>query len=483
MPLVTAADRVNNALSKNGYEQVRTVGEGSFGKAILVRRTAQPSSRRPSAAGREEEAAGGASLIVKMVDVSRATKKEREDALQESQVLSSLKHPHIVRYRNNFLEDGWLCIVMDYCEGGDLSGRIKKKRQQGGCFAEKQVLWWFSQGVLALKYIHERHILHRDLKSSNFFLSKSGNLKMGDFGIAKVLECTAACAQTQVGTPYYMCPEICKGKPYAFGSDIWAMGCILYEICAKRVPFDGHDLKSLIQSITRAPIPDLPQDYSKELNAILRKMLSRDPKLRPEADDILKLPLIIEILKRMNQDSREQERRSEVSDPSRASVSECAPPSSVDSGAGVVDQHSAAGTYCKKDLVEYYSATHGEWLPAHVTAVDDQCRITLDIKPNAWLSKKLQAERVRPRPRHLELAAEVPAADAPVLARRPSRQSTPPPEQRRPSGHVADKRGKADHQQPPSANVQRRRSDSRLDHAGIGVGVVRQHRPQVGLCR
>mmetsp|Transcript_94322 Transcript_94322/g.177478 ORF Transcript_94322/g.177478 Transcript_94322/m.177478 type:complete len:473 (+) Transcript_94322:58-1476(+) len=472
MPLVTAADRVNNALSKNGYEQVRTVGEGSFGKAILVRRVARPSGR-----GREEEAASGASLIVKMVDVSRATRKEREDALQESQVLSSLKHPHIVRYRNNFLEDGWLCIVMDYCEGGDLSGRIKKKRQQGGYFAEKQVLWWFSQGTLALKYIHDRHILHRDLKSSNFFLSKSGNLKMGDFGIAKVLECTAACAQTQVGTPYYMCPEICKGRPYAFGSDIWAMGCILYEICAKRVPFDGHDLKSLIQNITKAPTPDLPHEYSRDLNAILRSMLTRDPNMRPEADDILKLPVITDIVKRMSQDSKEQERRSEVSNPSRAS--ECAPPSSVESKAEAVDQKSAAGTYSKKDLVEYYSGTHGEWLPATVIAVDDQGRITLDIKPNAWLSSRLQADRVRPRPKHLEAAAQVPAADAPVLARRPSRRDTPPPE-RRPSGHVADKRGKADHQQPP---IQRRRSEGRLDHAGMGVGVVRQHRPQVGLCR
>jgi NIMA (never in mitosis gene a)-related kinase len=121
-------------------------------------------------------------------------------------VLSSLKHPNIVRYRDNFLAEGWLCIVMDYCEGGDLSSRIKKARTHSKTFSEEQVLWWFTQGVQALKYIHDLHILHRDLKSGNFFLSKSGNIKMGDFGIAKVLDCTAACAQTQVGTPYYLCP-------------------------------------------------------------------------------------------------------------------------------------------------------------------------------------------------------------------------------------------------------------------------------------
>merc|ERR1719182_239460 len=210
-----------------------------------------------------------------MIDISRATKQEREDALKESRVLSQLRHPYIVKYRENFLEDGWLCIVMDFCEGGDLSDRIKRFRSQRKSFSEEQVLRWFTQAILALKYIHDMKILHRDLKSGNFFLSKTGNLKMGDFGIAKVLECTAACAQTQVGTPYYLCPEICKGKPYSWGSDIWAMGCILHEMCTGRPPFNGHDLKSLIKSITNAPTPELPDEYSRDLNDVQKQLLNR----------------------------------------------------------------------------------------------------------------------------------------------------------------------------------------------------------------
>merc|ERR1719265_797154 len=227
-----------------------------------------------------------------MIDVNRASRKEREEALKESHVLSSLKHPSIVKYHNNFLAEGWLCIVMDYCEGGDLSSRIKKTKAKSASFSEDQVLWWFTQGIQALKYIHDKHILHRDLKSGNFFLSKSGNLKMGDFGIAKVLECTAAVAQTQVGTPYYLCPEICKGKPYSFGSDIWAMGVILHEMCALKVPFDGHDLKSLIQRITKAPTPTLPAAYSPELQDLLDKLLNRNPDCRPQAEDILDFPIV-----------------------------------------------------------------------------------------------------------------------------------------------------------------------------------------------
>merc|ERR1719310_769059 len=216
-----------------------------------------------------------------MIDISRASKQEKEDAVKESQVLSSLKHPYIVRYRESFHEDGWLCIVMDYCEGGDLADKIKKMRQSGKSFPEDQVLRWFTQAILALKYIHDMHIMHRDLKSGNFFLSKSGNIKVGDFGIAKVLECTAACAQTQIGTPYYLSPEICQGRPYSYGSDIWSMGCILFELCACRVPFEARDLKGLIQQITKAPLPTLPGTYSKEVKEIFKKMLNRDPSCRP----------------------------------------------------------------------------------------------------------------------------------------------------------------------------------------------------------
>lgn len=370
--MARASERIGTALTQHGYEQVRTVGEGSFGKAILARPVA------PSDVPQKD-------VIVKMIDISKATKKEREDALQESQVLSSLKHPNIVRYRNNFLAEGWLCIVMDYCEGGDLSGRIKKARTQRINFSEAQVLWWFAQGVQALKHIHDLHILHRDLKSANFFLSRSGNLKLGDFGIAKVLECTAACAQTQVGTPYYLCPEICKGKPYSWGSDIWSMGCILYEMCALKVPFDGHDLKSLIQNILKTTACALPDGYSKELQVVVSKLLNKDATCRPDADEILEIPKVRATVEKMNNDFYSNDSASEVRPASAAG-------SAVSSG-----QYSdSAGTFSKHDKVEYHSATHCEWLPATVTAVDSKGQIIMDVKPNTWLSVEVQAEKVRP---------------------------------------------------------------------------------------
>merc|ERR1719456_196006 len=321
-----------------------------------------------------------------MIDISRCTAKEKSDALREGQLLKTLKHPYIVRYRESFLEDGWLCIVMDYCEGGDLCQRIKEAKAKNQPFSEDQVTRWLTQATLALKYIHEKHILHRDLKSSNFFLSKSGNLKMGDFGIAKVLESTAACAKTQIGTPYYLCPEICKGKPYSFGSDIWAMGCILHELCALRVPFDGHDLKSLIQRITKAPTPDLPSAYSKDLQDLLNKLLNRNPGLRPQADDILEIPVVRDMVRKINKQESESEPQG-----SEANSEAAQRPQSVVSSAVSSGQYSdSAGTFSKRDKVEYHSATHREWLPATITDVDSEGQILMDVKPNTWITVEVQ---------------------------------------------------------------------------------------------
>merc|ERR1719313_2445213 len=331
-----------------------------------------------------------------MVDLSRASKAEKDDALKESQVLSSLKHPYIVRYRENFLEDGWLCIAMDYCEGGDLSDRIKKMRAQRKAFPEEQVLRWFTQAILALKYIHDMKILHRDLKSGNFFLSKSGNMKMGDFGIAKVLECTAACAQTQIGTPYYLSPEICSGKPYSWGSDIWSMGCILHELCARKVPFDAPDLKSLIRKITSGSPPDIPSEYSVGLRNLFREMLSKNPEDRPQAQDVLKRPVVQEVVRRMLDEVKGDEEGgggAGDSAPGGGSAPSAAP-SAARSKPAASD---STGNYQKNDNVEYYSETHKEWLPAVVTNTDPDGRIMLNVKPNVWLGLEVQAAKVRPK--------------------------------------------------------------------------------------
>jgi NIMA (never in mitosis gene a)-related kinase 1/4/5 len=99
---------------------------------------------------------------------------------------------------------------------------------------------------LALKHIHEKRILHRDIKTSNIFLTSNGTVKIGDFGISRILEGTKEETQSVVGTPYYMSPEVCQSKPYSYKSDIWALGCCLYELCTLKHAFDAKNLLGLV---------------------------------------------------------------------------------------------------------------------------------------------------------------------------------------------------------------------------------------------
>merc|ERR1719486_363462 len=218
--------------------------------------------------------------------------KERKDAANEVKVLSSLKHPYIVAYKDSFIEDGFLNIVMEYADGGDLFTRIQKAKKSMTKFPEQQILRWFTQALLALKFIHDKHILHRDLKSQNFFLMSNGKLKIGDFGIAKVLDSTAAFAKTTIGTPYYLSPEICQERPYSWSSDVWAMGCILYEMAALRVPFDAPNIRALVSKITRGSMPVVPSRYSAELQRLCGDLLQREERKRPSSTDILRYPVV-----------------------------------------------------------------------------------------------------------------------------------------------------------------------------------------------
>ena len=140
--------------------------------------------------------------------------------------------------------------------------------------------------ALALFYLHERKILHRDLKTQNIFL-KNGKIRLGDFGIAKVLDSTRDFANTCIGTPYYMSPELFKNRPYSYKSDIWALGCVLYELCNLRHAFDAQSINGLAMKILRGSYPAINNIYSKNLRDLITKMLSIKPSQRPTIVDVL----------------------------------------------------------------------------------------------------------------------------------------------------------------------------------------------------
>lgn len=232
------------------------------------------------------------------------SEEEKKETHREAKILEVLNHPNIIRFKEVYkTKKGQLCIVMDYADGkqkvllhsllgGDLNQLIKKQKEKGGYFSEDAILSWFTQICLAIKHIHDRKILHRDLKSQNVFLTSQGIVKLGDFGIAKVLQSTAEVAQTIVGTPYYLSPEIIENSPYNFKSDIWSLGVLLYEICALKPPFGGASLHILALQIVRGVFQAVPGHFSPNLKNLISSLIQKDPAKRPNINQILKMPVI-----------------------------------------------------------------------------------------------------------------------------------------------------------------------------------------------
>jgi len=211
------------------------------------------------------------------VALANLTKKEVQACRNEATLLSGADHPYVVKYFDSFSENQYLYILMEYCENGDLSQYLKKQPQ-----LSEEVIWKFLiQISLGLQHLHQSHVMHRDLKALNLFLTKDLNVRIGDLGIAKAMKGDDL-AMTMVGTPYYLAPEICEGRPYSNKTDVWALGCVLYEMCARRHPFEAKNQAELVLKIVKARYDPIPKQYSKELAEIVAMCMSKEPATRPE---------------------------------------------------------------------------------------------------------------------------------------------------------------------------------------------------------
>eukprot|EP00747_Dinoflagellata_sp_TGD_P140012 gnl/TRDRNA2_/TRDRNA2_175961_c0_seq7.p1 gnl/TRDRNA2_/TRDRNA2_175961_c0~~gnl/TRDRNA2_/TRDRNA2_175961_c0_seq7.p1 ORF type:complete len:674 (+),score=79.81 gnl/TRDRNA2_/TRDRNA2_175961_c0_seq7:97-2118(+) len=266
---------LDTLLKSHGYSYLRKLGQGTIGTAILV------------------NARGPGKRVIKMIDVG-AGKLERENALKESDVLRRIRlHPYIVTWHECFQCDRYVCIVMEYCEGGELHSRMFEKDDKS-YFGEIQIKTWLAQGISALKFLHDLHVLHRDIKPANFLLAAGDTLKMGDFGLAKILSGSMDHAQSHCGTQAYMSPELLQNQPYSQANDIWAMGVTLHEMCFRRRLFSKTDQQKILLA-SKEGIPLILKHYSKNLRTLCSKMLSRNPRKRPTASDILQSPAMRDV--------------------------------------------------------------------------------------------------------------------------------------------------------------------------------------------
>ncbi|KAK1224435.1 hypothetical protein PQX77_012657 [Marasmius sp. AFHP31] len=309
------------------YEPLDVIGNGSFGIIRKVRRKTDGAVSIFDGYGIGQHAQNYAFQIFarKELNFERMSERDRKQIVAEVNILKDLQHENIVRYHDRYVdrEAGILYILMEYCSGGDLSSIIKQAQRHNKPLPEDTVWNYFMQILLALQQCHHPNghgrngstgtsgfesdstnqqrrmqILHRDLKPDNIFLSENNTVKLGDFGLSKALAHTSF-ANTYVGTPYYMSPELMQEKAYDNKSDIWSLGCLIYELCALKPPF--HEAKThaeLSILIRNGRIPPLPKGYSQSLGAVIKSMLNLNPAMRPSAAQLLqneRLDLVLKI--------------------------------------------------------------------------------------------------------------------------------------------------------------------------------------------
>ena len=268
------------------FEILEKLGEGSYSTVYKVKRKIDNEI-----------------YALKKVKLLNLNEKEKTNSLNEVRILASIKSKYVISYKEAFFDekDSTLGIVMEYADNGDLYQKIVEYKKRKIYFEEIDIWKIFIQLVIGLKALHDLRILHRDLKSANVFLFKNGNAKLGDLNVSKVAK--RGLGYTQTGTPYYASPEIWKDLPYDNKSDIWSLGCVLYEMITLHPPFIAKNMDDLYKKVLSGDVSALPNKFSNDLYEVVCLLLKINQNKRPNCNEILNNALIkkrIEFFKSMN---------------------------------------------------------------------------------------------------------------------------------------------------------------------------------------
>ena len=260
----------------NDFQIISKLGEGAYSTVFKVKRIIDNQI-----------------YALKKVKLLNLSEKEKENSLNEVRILASVKSNFVVSYKEAFFDekDNTLCIVMEFADRGDLYQKIVAHKKSAKFFEESDIWRIFIQLVKGLKALHDLKILHRDMKSANVFLFSNGCAKLGDLNVSKVAR--RGLGYTQTGTPYYASPEVWKDKPYDHKSDVWSLGCVLYEMITLRPPFRAKDMEGLFNKVCKGQYSRIPDRFSDDLFKIVQYLLIVNSIQRPSCDQILQHPIIL----------------------------------------------------------------------------------------------------------------------------------------------------------------------------------------------
>ncbi|XP_076986077.1 serine/threonine-protein kinase Nek10 isoform X7 [Tamandua tetradactyla] len=271
----------NKAPSKyiGNYAILDHLGSGAFGCVYKVRK-----------------GSGQNLLAMKEVNLHNPAfgkdKKDRDSSVKNivselTIIKEQLYHPNVVRYYKTFLENDRLYIVMELIEGAPLGEHFSSLKEKQHHFAEERLWKIFIQLCLALRYLHkEKRIVHRDLTPNNIMLGDKDKVTVTDFGLAKQKQENSKLTSV-VGTILYSCPEVLKSEPYGEKADVWAAGCILYQMATLNPPFYSTNMLSLATKIVEAVYEPVPEGiYSEKVTDTISRCLTPDAEVRPDIVEV-----------------------------------------------------------------------------------------------------------------------------------------------------------------------------------------------------
>ena len=264
-----AAALMTGSGSLADYVVEKAIGKGHFS---VVHRAVRKSDHKRVALKKVQ--------IFDMMDA-----KARDRCLKEVQLLQTLPpHPSIIAYLDAFIDSNELYIVFEWAEFGDLRRLLKRAQETNTQLQEPQVWRYFIQVCAGVSHMHNARVMHRDIKPANIFLAAGGCVKLGDLGLGRAFSSQTYEALSKVGTPLYMSPEVLDGRGYEWKSDVWSLGCLLYELACLRSPFKaaGDSLYTLFKKISAGEYAALPSHFSSELSSLVASMIRIDPAKRPD---------------------------------------------------------------------------------------------------------------------------------------------------------------------------------------------------------